>query len=47
MLQVFLIHANFIRLFLSAIPYDLSAILQAERSAFRAADLRLYIFWLY
>ena len=35
MLQVFLIYANFIRLFLSAILYDLSAILQAERLAFR------------
>ena len=35
MLQVFLIYANFSRLFLSAILYDLSAILQAERLAFR------------
>ena len=35
MLQVFLIYADFSRLFLSAILYDLSAILQAERSAFR------------
>ena len=35
MLQVFLIYANFNRLFLSAILYDLSAILQAERLAFR------------
>ena len=34
MLQVFLIYANFSRLFLSAILYDLSAILQAERLAF-------------
>ena len=33
MLQVFLIYGNFSRLFLSAILYDLSAILQAERSA--------------
>ena len=30
MLQVFLIYANLSRLFLSAILYDLSAILQAE-----------------
>ena len=30
--------ANFSRLFLSAILYDLSAILQAERSAFRLYD---------
>ena len=35
MLQVFLIYANFSRLFLSAILYNLSAILQAERLAFR------------
>ena len=35
MLQVFLIYENFSRLFLSAMLYDLSAILQAERSAFR------------
>ena len=35
MLQVFLIYANFSRLFLSAIIYDLSAILQTERLAFR------------
>ena len=38
MLQVFLIHANFSRLFLSAILHDFSAILQAERSAFRLHD---------
>ena len=38
MLQVFLIYANFIRLFLSAILYDLSAILQAERLAFPLYD---------
>ena len=38
MLQVFLIYANFSRLFLSAIQYDLSAILQAERSTFRLYD---------
>ena len=38
MLQVFLIYANFSRLFLSAILYDLSAILQAERSVFRLYD---------
>ena len=37
-LQVFLIYANFSRLFLSVILYDLSAILQAERSAFRLYD---------
>ena len=35
MLQVFLLYTNFSRLFLSAILYDLSAILQAERLAFR------------
>ena len=38
MLQVFLIYANFSRLFLSAILYDLSAILQAERLAFCLYD---------
>ena len=38
MLQVFLIYANFSILFLSAILYDLSAILQAERLAFRLYD---------
>ena len=38
MLQVFLIYANFSRLFLSAILYDLSAILQAERLVFRFHD---------
>ena len=39
MLQVFLIFADFSKLFLSAIlVYDLSAILQAERSAFRLYD---------
>ena len=38
MLQVFLIYANFSRLFLSAILYGLSAILQAERLAFRLYD---------
>ena len=36
--EVFLIYANFSRLFLSAILYDLSAILQAERLAFRPYD---------
>ena len=34
MLRVFLTYANFSRLFLSAILYDLTAILQAERSGF-------------
>ena len=39
MLQVFLIYANFSRLVLSAILYDLSVILQAERwLAFRIYD---------
>ena len=38
MLQVFLIYANFSRLFLSAILYNLSAILQAERLDFRLYD---------
>ena len=38
MLQVFLMYANFSRLFLSAILYDLSAILEAERLAFRLYD---------
>ena len=38
MLQVFLIYANFSRLFLSAILYDLSSILQAERIALRLYD---------
>ena len=38
MLQVFLIYADFSRLFISAILYDLSAILQAERLAFRLYD---------
>ena len=38
MLQVFLIYANFRRLFLSAILYDLSAILQAERLVFHFYD---------
>ena len=38
MLQVFLIYANFSRLFLGAILYDLSAILQAERLAFHLYD---------
>ena len=38
MLQVFLIYADLSRLFLNAILYDLSAILQAERSAFRLYD---------
>ena len=37
-LQVFLIYANFSRLFLSAILCDLSAILQAEGLAFRLYD---------
>ena len=35
MLQVFLIYANFSRLFLSAILYNFSAILQAEKLTFR------------
>ena len=35
MLKVLLIYADFSRLFFSAILYDLSAILQAERLAFR------------
>ena len=38
MLQVFLIYAKFSRLLLSAILYDLSAILQAERLDFRLYD---------
>ena len=38
MLQVFLIYANFSRLFLSPILYDLSAVLQVERLAFRLCD---------
>ena len=38
MLEVFLISANFSRLVLSAILYDISAILQAERLAFRLYD---------
>ena len=38
MLQVFLIYANFSRSFLSAILYNLSAILQADRLAFRLYD---------
>ena len=38
MLQAFLIFANFGRLFLSAILYDLCAILRAERLAFRLYD---------
>ena len=38
MLQVFLIYVNFNRLFLSAILYDLFAILQAERLTFRLYD---------
>ena len=38
MLQVFLIYSNFSRLFLSAILYNLSAILQAERLAFPLYD---------
>ena len=38
MLQVFIIYANFRRLFLIAILYDLSAILQAEGLAFRLYD---------
>ena len=38
MLQVVFIYANLSRLFLSAIVYDLSAILQAERLAFRLYD---------
>ena len=39
MLQVFLIHANVRRLFLNAILYDHSAILRAERLAFRLYDV--------
>ena len=43
MLQVFLIYANFSRLFLSMILYDLSAILQVEILAFRLYDaLNIY-----
>ena len=38
MLQIFPIYANFSRLFLSAILYDLCAILQTERLAFRLYD---------
>ena len=38
MLQVYLIYADFSILFLSAILHDLSAILQAERSAFHLYD---------
>ena len=38
MLQVFLIYANVSGLFLNAILYNLSAILQAERLAFRLYD---------
>ena len=38
MLQVFFIYANVSRLFLSAILFDLFAILQAERLAFRLYD---------
>ena len=38
MLQVFLMYAKFSRLFLSAILYDLSAISQEERLAFRLYD---------
>ena len=37
-LQVFLIYANFSRLFVSVILYDLSAILQAGRLGFRLYD---------
>ena len=43
MLQVFLIYANFSRLFLSAILYDLSAILQAERLTFRLYDTLKFV----
>ena len=43
MLQVFLIYENFSRLFLSAILYDLSVILQAERSAFRLYDALKFV----
>ena len=43
MLQVFPIYANFSRLFLSAILYDLSAILQAERLAFRLYDALKFV----
>ena len=39
MLQVLLIYANVSRLFLSAILYDLSAVLQAERLAFGLYDV--------
>ena len=38
MLQMFLIYENFRRLFLSAILYDVYAILQAERLPFRLYD---------
>ena len=38
MLQVFLIYADFSRLFLNAILYEISRILQAERLAFRLYD---------
>ena len=43
MLQVFLIYANFSRLFLSVILYDLSAILQAERLAFCLYDALKFV----
>ena len=43
MLQVFLIYANFSRLFLSAILYDLSAILQADRLTFRLYDALKFV----
>ena len=38
MLQVFLICANFSRLFISAFLYNVSASLEAERSDFRFYD---------
>ena len=43
MLQVFLVYADFSWLFLSAILYDLSAILQAERLAFRLYDALKFV----
>ena len=43
MLQVFFICADFSRLFLSAILYDLSTILQADRLAFRLYDALKFV----
>ena len=43
MLQVFLIYASFSRLFLSAILYDLFAILQAERLALHLYDALKFV----